>query len=637
MSVSGLQVLDRFPVPLSKGDEEHALECLLSAMAAHRITQQSSYLFQEELLIHEIQSSLVDTTIVSKECLLDKELVAALQHVTQHILPSLTPFQLHATVQQAIVWGETTDSSSENKDGGTTTIFTLICLILCCRALQQCPETIVNRRERWRSLLWETLHLFQFHSGSQSSHLQGGRSPFLFLCLWINCFVPALTRVHDALENGIETSFSDWRERRFRVAWVAAIIATTSHLLHQVTTMHTYQNQDTDPTIAKISEKLLNLVREHVVVKTATSQESLLCFHPWRKNISPRKIFVCTEPSFEALLAAYTVPKDNEDDDDVDDAAERNVITKVSEEMCFVDSEWNRTGIALLVASYWYNKPLVWSREYQWRLFFPHVSSLLLVHDDGQVDQDNKDKSKQIAYKEHVQQVGFGLLISLIRNITRASLEMSNTAFDKPVSPLGLFQLLSNQVVASSLSKGADLLPSAGQTYQVMKDLLSVYTPHTQYQLVRNLVQTCPHPGMKPKLLDLWRGFILWQDQAAVQSVLSHLQNQYIERLARDYVDHSHSKQMIANAVELISSAELHVAALGLIQICLKMNHLEKPATLYSSLSSLVQIKSSLEAAFEYWTLETAGQRHEPPTDSFRLYLLHDAVCLAIDLLSENN
>ncbi len=632
-------LLDSIAARFSKGEEENALECLLSAMAAHRITQQSSFLCHEELLIHELQSSLVDFTITSKDCLLDKELVTALQHAAQHILPSLTPFQLHTTVQQAIVWGEISDNSVEDKDGDTTTVFTFIRLILCCHALQQCPEMIVKRRERWRSLLWETLHVFQLYSGSQSSQIQGGRSVFLFLYLWINVLAPVLTRVYDALDKGIDQANSvDPREVRFRVAWVAAMVATTSHLLNQFTTRHIYHNQDTDPSIATISEKLLNLMREQVIVKTAISQESLLCFHPGRANISSRKILTCTEPSFEALLAAYTVIKDDSGDDDDDGAVERDVVTKVREEMCFVDSEWNRTGIALLVASYWCMKPQVWSREYQWRLFFPHISSLLLVHDDGQMDQDSKGTTRgRMAYSEQVQQVGFELLSSLIHVATRASLKMSNTAFDKPVSPLGLFQLLSNRVVASSLSKRSDTLPSAGQTYQLMKDLLSVYTPQTQYQLVKNLVQTCPHPGMKPKLLDLWRGFISWQDQSAVQLLLSYLQHQYIERLARDYVDHSHSKQMIINIEDLISSAELHVAALGLIQIWLKMSHLEDPATLNFSLPSLIQIKGSLEATFKSWTLETPGQRQDPPAESFRLYLLHDAVCLAIELLSEKD
>jgi hypothetical protein len=169
-------------------------------------------------------------------------------------------------------------------------------------------------------------------------------------------------------------------------------------------------------------------------------------------------------------------------------------------------------------------------------------------------------------------------------------------------------------------------LPTGGDTFHIMRTLLEKYKPQAQTGIVRLLVHDCPHPGLRPKLLDLLRPFVAWEDPPAVSAVW-----QYVEESLTSLESHcrpgSHgTPPRVVEVDELLDSAELHVSSLNLLYLWIRVKiSLPEVPLLRSRLSS---IHSLLQASLLEHSNNPQDDRY------FRLHLLESALEQNIEAMS---
>jgi hypothetical protein len=422
--------------------------------------------------------------------------------------------------------------------------------------------------------------------------------------------LPALVHVRDAASKN---------DPPFTVAFLAATVSTSTRLAVAVATQRELLpaiiSESAEEDVDLLQQRLYPLLEslEQTVLLKEEQLEPILCCHSWRQLDTTQQVLSSRNSSSREALLAYYTAADELFEDDTSLLGERN------EQICFVETEWDTVGLALLVAVAWYKRPMgAWNPFYQWRLWFPHVSSLL--------------KNNETC----CQRLGFDLLADLVRSMPpRSLLAQPPQRKDEAPSPvIGTFQLLSNWIIASSEPEKQRqvALPSAGETFQYMRDLLSKYTPMAQFHLVHTLLQTCPHAGFQPKLLDLWRPFVTtWKDADAVQEVVRYLDESFLQVLEQEHIMETTSAVgvVLKDVQGLISSGESFGAALGLMQLWIKLGDGSGNIIIPLDLSMrFVRIDQAFEATTRRW-----GE--DPPEDSFRLHLLHDTVRQTLQLLQE--
>ena len=551
-------------------DPSSRLECLLAALAEQCDLQDTSPATSPKELspeIHEMAKLLSGRILTGSDSALNPVWKEAIIHITDTILPHLSPLELHASVLQSIFW-----SPEETENG----IYPQFCLLLCTYAMRSCPEPLEKRKKRWHSVLWESLRVFQRYPNRT---------------LWSFHMFPALIHVQHQVKDGTIAN---------QMAFMAAMISTTTYLAYDLV-QHAPNQHDLS---SGLDQLLQTLTQDLVPISDLIVS---LCLHPWRKRSPLSNDLEGASP--EALLAYYTAS---------DDAfATENALEERQEAIFFVQTDWASVGLALLIERLWHQRPNgVWTLNYQWQLWFPQVSSLL----NAQTPANEEVESRPIVT---CRVLGYDLLSNLVQFMLPGSLQLPKRQTD-PLSPIGTFQLLSNLILDSSKSTNSIGLPPAGRTYQLMKDLLSVYTPLSQYQLVEKLVQTCPHPGMQPKILDLWRPFAMaWNhDPSAQQAVLDFLYQKVIKTLEEQHLDASSDLLTVKDVPGLIASSEFYAAGIGLIQLWIRIK-----GPLDRIKSGLVNMRAALENSFQLW------ESTEPPEDSFRLQLLHDTVVWTLKLI----
>jgi hypothetical protein len=161
-------------------NEGNRLECLLSALSTYdEETDTDPQLSVESL--EEMAILLRGSTESSSagETDLHENWRNAISFLRTRVLPTLSPLELHSTVVQSILWENNRDSQQDDDclPSSRPRTYTMLCLLLCCHALQQCPAAqLLKRRQRWRSVLWESLRLFQRYSSCAPS----SQSPLVF-------------------------------------------------------------------------------------------------------------------------------------------------------------------------------------------------------------------------------------------------------------------------------------------------------------------------------------------------------------------------------------------------------------------------------------------------------------------------
>ncbi len=331
------------------------------------------------------------------------------------LLRRLSPFEVHTTSSQALIFSE--DANSR---------FSAFCLILCAWSLKQCPApSELKKWKRWQSMLCETVKLFQTF-----------RKPDWEVSLWVKYLLPTL-----------ETLKSKLPEDALHVGIDAALIGTSLELIAK----HPYETSHCRHAIEGIME----------------SQEILS--HPWK-------------------AIAFRPPDTEGDDNQCVKLHKTSLVWWIKcaddqDSVCSMDTKWSTKGMACLAWECWRNEgsgpessPLSLD---SWNIYFPHVQNLLLEDDQCQV--------------------GLSMLHKLLSVLPRRTLlEWKNA----PTNPTGTLQLVSNQLVRASQQHDQQAVTSAAT---LIRSLMEKYAPTSQVELVSQLLQDCPYPGLRPMFLDLLR------------------------------------------------------------------------------------------------------------------------------------
>lgn len=724
-----------------KHDVGEQLECLLSALShsvkgQNRIQdkedlvrwsstlqnynqQEHNQSYQQEPLMHQLDSNTENLNTDGNWIVEDQQSGwgMAIAFISCHLLPTLAPLQLHAIVMQSINWinlpeelldADNSDPScqrvrlrqdpqNESSDGSLTH-YSALCLILCSMALNQCPNPATHRQQRWRSIGWETLRIFQHYCNlprAQSSittpqeastttkpstsnfRTYAGSTTVDYTIrqyLWMQYLLPALIRVRvgttaaQSIQNGPTLpTLQSKSERRYEIAINAAIIGTTTRLARMaveqfydntsiVATMDIINNDSeprnissTDSAAAEATTiyfKTLSIQLDALLygleqlsrlgdVTASCSADrrnlpgpllALLCKHPWRCTVTGANLPV-GDPgdSDEALVAYYTAPEANFGEADI----ASSLVEDRQDALCGARAEWDTLGLSVLVARTWYHRPLgVWTAQYQWYLWFPHVVTLWI-----------KILPKHTAFRSSpFDAIGCELFDQLICGTPNGSLKLTRTRHRvptikmDPLSPLPLLVRWCHQIVQCSKPRTAKhMSPRVGATdapqlYNRMKSLVGKYKPMDQVDLVRFLIdQASYHDGLHAKMLDLWRLCVSWRDTDAEYEMWIYLNQNYLLKLDTYWVfDPTTEKYSLRNMNDLIASADIYCAVIGLMQLACKMG--ADSVHTIGCLPRLAHFQKAIKSTIECTQNDAASLSSE----CFRLFLLEHSTTQAL-------
>lgn len=536
-----------------------------------------------------------------------------------------TAFDIHQAASQAVVLGP------EEPVGLTTpplsadaTNYVVLCTLLCCWALQlhnKEESSLKTRPKRWQSLVFETLRLFQIRSADALDDVSLGT---VWIPLWVDYVLPSTLMV----QRSLLLSCLDQPEpqapdlvaslRRNDVAFLLTVVCTTTRLARCCCQ-------------ARIREDIQQTIKQRLGVLVRSLWDPLegciddvLLMHPWRERFGPQPeaddvMEDGTSQSFQSLHSALRLWSTNSDGVDV-------------------STQWDSRGVAALAAVAWDEcRAFVWTPPHTWRLWFPHVATLLDAETDDGIDFDDSDMSQREC-QIRFQTLGFQLLRDTLATVPSFAFTLNipqtySQLSRKPDDPIGVLQLLSNRILAASSelkSNGGEPrihgLPTGGETFQIMRTLLEKYKPQAQTGIVRLLVCDCPHPGLRPKLLDLLRSFVAWDDPPAVRSVWQYVDESLasLERHCRPGLNGMPPR--VVELDELLDSAELYVSSLNLLYLWIRVRKsIPDVPTLPSRLSSIYSI---LQASHLELSNTTNDDRY------FRLHLLESALEQNIDAMS---
>ena len=592
-----------------------------------------------------------------------------------------------------------------SNDNGGSIMFSTTCLLLGCRALRQCPTPAIEKRwRRWQSLLLETVRLFQQHFvGRRLTMTTKNAKLWVSSSLDVGCrhVLPALAHVQQALmlsttipqsSTGILPTSGEaggpshppppprWMVLEAGTVWCVARLAVNVLVVAAAAT-NNHHNSDAATAHAKKQLRSLLVACDRHILR---GRYELLYEHPWWRRREPTQdderprttTTKSASPSSSdaAVLAYYTTDLVDDDDDSAEAEEERR------DEVLGLQTVWSDLGIAVLAAAVgWTERPNVWTAEYQWRMFFPHVAVLLLAQDDDDdpfgccydegedaaaegVDPENDNRSDDINSSVIVaaRLLGFDLLHNLLQHTPDRS-AITPGSRDAPDCPIGTLQLIANQIIivsGSALEQGqasewGTTLPNASRSFQLMRSLVGKYCPAYQVTIVQTLYHDCPHPGLRPKLLDLLRSFVAWEDARAVQDVWLFLDAQVLSSLASHVggTFPTNNGPMDVSSLsfsveELVNHVEVYSAALGLIQLwllCVRKAP-TTPAAATTFADDLEQRLASIHGSVQRIIAAipaAAEQQHSTnaapltaPAEHHRLLLLESSLKQTVELLA---
>ncbi len=486
-----------------------------------------------------------------------------LSKVTNHMSPSET----HATASLTNFAADLDryDNNNNNASIGSNIgcqIYRVTCILLCCQAFHKLrtfdyKESSSNkpRWQRYQSLLFETIRQYdQFHKQ------WGDHQPMMnfSLSIWIYHVVPSTSYWNSTLWNLYfpwpQMNISSDRRRiwRWRMAYEAITIAISGRLVMQVITIQGYCS-------GRLLRSLVASIMDHVV----GGNLEFICEHYWR-SYTVREL-KSTLQSYENALTTESGPTSTMailyftllagDDADNDE---------LSDMLCGMSSMWSDTDVAMILSVGWENRPCMWSTEYIWRLFFPSTNHLLTV--DLSNARDDVDLMRR---HETTSSYGVPMLHQLILLCTSRSIKKPSTD-NSPDSPLGTFQLLFNTMVtpmdATKVERRQNVT-TVVESFRIAKLLLDVYQPSCQVDTVQKLLLQCPYPGLRPKVVDLLRTFVYWNDTPGETKIWTFIDETFFV----SFEDRLHSATTTCNVSALADDSEVYMATLGLLKIWVKM------------------------------------------------------------------
>jgi len=440
---------------------------------------------------------------------------ASSMHTISSLLPSIEPRDLHAAAVQGIVFS----------DGSTAHVN--LCLLLCAHALDSCPPTL-DRWKRWRSLLCETIALYQRNVLAENDDTDEEEQDFEdATILWLDHLLPACQQVERALPPDVS-----------RVPIMAGMVSIATRLVM-------YASPDS-------RQRLLRSV-------TSLCPVDELCCRPWR---------------------IYEHGCDADLDNCKDHLWWWTIYAERDDTVAGMDTSWDPEGLAVLAFMGYEERPLVYSPSYQWRLLFPHASTVLnnsILSDD----------------------VILSVLQSLLEQLATQSLDWNQ---DEPSSPIGTLQLLMNRTMMPNTNKR--------RVVEIIKMLLLRYAPSSKVALVSTLIEMCPHPGMIPRLLDLLRPTV------TTNPVVDYLST-YVDKLQSNHLQEDGE---LKNVEELVDQVEVYVSVLSMIQLRFMLAPAD--TTTVKGLAQLPRLYQALTSALQH------DDAH------FRLNLLENALQQVVALVN---
>lgn len=619
------------------------------------------------------------------------------------VVPQMTPFALHALATAAgLQLTESMDTSDENDDPTNSSISALVLqvltlLMLCIHALQQCPVNPPKFRKRWKSFLFETIRLYQRYlwlviiHQNNNDYVLHSRLVQNGICPWVcETFLPLIQHTLQKLTNNPQSSpmdssvlLSSENPEYFHwtVVTTAACVQIISHWIARLTTTCMAQDSNTEDSFNRIQPFLACLANighwewlarhaerchQHPTL-TLRQHAEYSSIVPGQQeqgsSTTARDSQVSVAESFETALAYWscwrerpvmTMLDDDTNNHDFDED-EDEILNDIAESVCFVDTVWNKVGISIALAASWEIIDTIWSPVERWKWLFPHVPILL----EGSDDEEEHFITQMKDYDTPVRQWGFSLLHRLLTATPDQSIPLQDLSTTlNPTMPLvKVFQLLINHVlimntllsVTQQHGPAADSialsLPSASQTFVWMKQLLAKHHPvSSQVAVVQHLVDTCPHEGLKPKLVDLLRPLVIAGSLNEVfayvdQSWGDILDNRFPTTTSDDFEEgQKDSSNNDSCWVRLIQSTELAVAVLSLVELGYRLHHDQKMNT-YTfarlNIQSLEQLHSKLRRKLRQWMTSstTGGATPQRPKESFRLNLLESALAQLLQLM----
>ena len=565
--------------------------------------------------------------------------------LASRVANGLSPTELHGVASSLIFLADTTTTTSTTAAPLSTTTFVTTCLLLCCRALLQCPAAPIERRwKRWQSLLLETVRLYQLFilapwtsirppNGKTSSREVLQLHLAHSVRLWSYYVSPALAHLQQALVLSPLASSGSLSTHR----WMALEAGTTECVTRLVIWVFLLQPQDHNNNIINTQHpsRLLQELVESWDSDILHGHYEGIYEHPWRQLETYRSSETVATESW--ALTYYTTNQHCTSDEQREDRRERALG---------MDTVWSPLGIAVLVATQgWEKRPYVWTGQYAWRMFFPHVSVLLLGYHNADIEEDdgNEESNSENGGTNNISnfaRLGFQLLQNLLQTTRQCSLSSPGPSSSAADCPIGTCQLIANQIINGSTQENAfnnhrntslslgNYLPSAGHSFQLLKSLVGKYNPMYQIQLVQELYEHCPHPGLRPKILDILRPFVTWNNSAAEQRVCRFLEEEFLRKL-EEYVLHTMDDDGMQ---DLVDNVEVYTAAMGLIQLWLLYRKSDDAA--FFPGGRLTTRLVSLQNRLEQLTFGSANNGH---TEQFRLHLLENSLRQTLHLLSVRN
>lgn len=445
----------------------------------------------------------------------------------------LSLFEIHATAVQSLVF-------AQDADFDTVTV----CLLLCCFTLRRCPTPIQKRGKRWRSCQLETVRLYQRHFLIADGDEVNSENSETF-DLWIKHILPSCRWVQENLSD-LSTIHS--------ATWSCLVAGCTSTLAVRAAAQSTTTDEFIDNPMLVLTGALAEDIRF----------DELAAFRGLRdKGLSG---------DWMAWSRAETLSFYRGDEVDIDDT----VVEELLENVAHVDTAWNLRGISLILAFEFLVHNMGPDCRSPWNALSPYIDDLL--QDDGIGGE-----------------LGFRILEKVL-------LVTESLFLNKDTSPEGTLQLLGNRILhAANLqyrkSQGHQntntQIQHGPRAFTLMKTLLSKCQCVDQVLIVSNLLRVCPHSVLEPKIVDLLRPFVGWNDTTAVSNAWDLVEENIneMERQVQDFGDRS----SIAGLSEtFMSNVERHLAFLSLIELWIRVR--TEPPLLFAQLMvMLASLKVTLE------------------------------------------
>ncbi len=538
--------------------------------------------------------------------------------------------------------------------GGFTMAFKIISTILVSEAIRTSYTKHDGQKRRWRrmqSMCMEAIHLYQTlflrsMRGGYDYYDSNIRDPVtldefkMASSLYCDYLSPALCNLLGVMDKAVRAGSDRNKPNENKNIMIAAGMVNCVSSLSMYIAEHTLSEAD-DDIAASGNCMILDLTAE--MLKVPLFRPDYIYLHPLRLE-------------YENSRSGFHQECDNNDEDvDIESILEERAMREVSPLLCKnrdelgldLDSllgmnvQWNERGLAIMihsaiaedsnVSSFLF--PRVYSKNTEFRLLFPSVSTLLSLsrREAPGLDQEGNKSgaNRSSAISQHNMkchrylQMAMFLLKRII--LMKGDQNLCTHGENGVLGPVGSIQLLLNHLVSShnhgsqDQSSEIDTRVDATDLVRIIRDLLSCYSIPIQVSSIGKLVKLCPFPFLVPMLLDFLRHPVSSNRFSDFDDVVLILD---------PFLDQMMAQKSVTDVPALTENSEIYTSAVSLFRLLyLKFDSDHVPSkfdpTMLVALQSFRLILRDIE--------EKVG--NDPGSFSHRIFLLQMALD---DLVSIN-